>query len=63
MWLARGKVLNPGSHVEWSHGREFEAMSGASVKKLPASPSIRLPGIPVPDRGGKEVDVGFRQRS
>src|ERR1700736_1452054 len=34
-------------------------MNGAPVKKLPASPSVSLPGIAVTDRGGEEVDVGF----
>ena len=43
--------------MERSHGREFQAMSGAPVKKLPASPSVGLPGIPVPDRGSEEVDI------
>src|SRR5712675_2064419 len=28
------KVLDPGSHMERSHGREFLAMSGAPIKKL-----------------------------
>ena len=34
-------------------------MSGASVKELPASPSVGLPGIPVTDRGSEKVNVGF----
>jgi hypothetical protein len=45
--------------MERSHGREFQAMSGAPVKKLPASPSVSSPGVPVTDRGSKKVDVGF----
>src|SRR4029077_5847261 len=53
------KVLNPGSHMERSHGREFQAMSGAPVKKLPARPSVSSPSVPVADRGGEEVNVGF----
>src|ERR1700736_1939644 len=53
------KVLDPGSHMERSHGREFQAMSGAPIKKLPASPRVSHPSIPVADRGGEEVNVGF----
>src|ERR1700736_1680864 len=34
-------------------------MNGAPVKKLPASPSVSLPGIAVTDRGGEKVNVGF----
>ena len=45
--------------MEWSHGCEFEAMSSAPVKKLPASPRVGSTGVPVTDRGGEEVDVGF----
>src|SRR4029077_18762125 len=53
------KVLDPGSHMERSHGREFLAMSSAPIKKLPASPRVSQPGIPVADCGGEEVNVGF----
>jgi hypothetical protein len=35
-------------------------MSGAPIKKLPASPRVSSPGVPVPDRGGEKVNVGFR---
>jgi hypothetical protein len=35
-------------------------MSVTPVKKLPASPRVSLPGIPVTDRGGEKVNVGFR---
>jgi hypothetical protein len=45
--------------MEWSHGREFQAMSGAPVKKLPASPGVGSPSVPVTDRGGEKVNVGF----
>ena len=51
--------IDPGSHMERSHGREFQAVSSAPVKKLPASAGVSLPGIPVTDRGREEVDVGF----
>ena len=34
-------------------------MSGAPVKKLPASPSVSSPSVPVADRGGEEVNIGF----
>ena len=34
-------------------------MSGAPVKKLPASPGVGLPGVAVTDRGGEKIDVGF----
>ena len=34
-------------------------MSGAPVKKLPASPSVSSPSVPVADRGGEGVNVGF----
>ena len=34
-------------------------MSGTPFKKLPASPSVSSPSIPVADRGGEEVNVGF----
>src|SRR6266478_9328372 len=53
------KVLNPGSHMEWSHGREFQAMSGGPVKKLPTSARVSSPSVPVADRGGEKVNVGF----
>jgi hypothetical protein len=45
--------------MERPHGREFQAMSGAPVKKLPASPSVSSPSVPVADCGGEEVNVGF----
>jgi len=45
--------------MERSHGREFQAMSGAPIKKLPARPRVSQPSIPVADRGGEEVNVGF----
>jgi hypothetical protein len=34
-------------------------MSRTPIKKLPASPRVSSPGVPVPDRGGEEVNVGF----
>src|SRR4029077_1557536 len=34
-------------------------MSGAPLKKLPASPSVSSPSVPIADRGGEEVNVGF----
>jgi hypothetical protein len=34
-------------------------MSRTPVKKLPTSPCVGLPRIPVADRGGEKVDVGF----
>jgi hypothetical protein len=34
-------------------------MSSALVKKLPASPSVSGSSVPVADRGGEEVNVGF----
>ena len=34
-------------------------MSGAPVEKLPASPRVSSPSVPVADRGGEEVNVGF----
>jgi hypothetical protein len=34
-------------------------MSGAPFKKLPASPSVSSSSVPVADRGGEEVNVGF----
>src|SRR5271165_1722653 len=34
-------------------------MSGAPIKKLPASPRVSSPSVPVADRGGKKVNVGF----
>src|SRR5271165_7026989 len=53
------KVLNPRSHMKRPHGREFQAMSGAPVKELPASSSVSSSSVPVANRGGEEVDVGF----
>jgi hypothetical protein len=32
-------------------------MSGAPFKKLPASPSVSSPSVPVADRGGEEVNI------
>jgi hypothetical protein len=57
--LGSRKVLNPGSHMERPHGRKFQAMSGAPVKKLPASPRVGSTSVPVTDRGSEEVNVGF----
>jgi hypothetical protein len=54
-----GKVLNPGSHMERPHGRELQAVSGAPIKKLPASSGVGLPSVPVSDRGSEKVNVGF----
>ena len=34
-------------------------MSGAPLKKLPASSSVSSSSVPVANRGGEEVDVGF----
>jgi len=34
-------------------------MSGAPVKKLPASPRVSSPSVSVTDRGGEEVNVGL----
>src|SRR5271166_4317646 len=34
-------------------------MSGAPFKELPASPSVSNPSVPIADRGGEEVNVGF----
>jgi integrase len=34
-------------------------MSGAPFKKLPASPSVSGSSVPVAERGGEEVNVGF----
>ena len=34
-------------------------LSGAPVKKLPASPGVGSPSVPVTDRGGEKVNVGF----
>src|SRR5258708_2181622 len=34
-------------------------MSGAPVKKLPASPRVSLSRVPVTDRGGEKVNVGY----
>jgi hypothetical protein len=45
--------------MERSHGREFQAVSSAPIKKLPASPRISQPGIPVTDGRGEEVNVCF----
>jgi hypothetical protein len=45
--------------MERSHGRELEAMSRAPVKKLPARPGVSSPSVPVADRGGEKVNVGF----
>src|SRR5271165_630690 len=57
--LGSGKVLNPGSHMKRPNGRELQAVSSTPVKKLPASPSVGSPSVPVPDRGGEKVNVGF----
>ena len=53
------KILNPGSHMERAHCREFQAMSGAPVKKLPARAGVSLSRIPVPDRGSEKINVRF----
>src|SRR5580704_4410273 len=53
------KVLNPSSHMERSHSLEFQAVRAAPFKKLPARPSVSSPSVPVADRGGEEVNVGF----
>ena len=34
-------------------------MGRTPIKKLPPSSSIGLPGIPVPNRGSKKIDIGF----
>src|ERR1700686_3944447 len=34
-------------------------MTGAPVKKLPTSPRVSSPSVPVADRGGEEINVGF----
>ena len=45
--------------MERSNGREFQAMIGAPVKKLPTSPRISSPSVSVADRGGEKINVGF----
>jgi hypothetical protein len=57
--LGSGKILNPSGHMERSHSREFQAMSGAPVKKLPASTRVSLSGIPVANRSSEKVNVAF----
>src|SRR5271170_7524279 len=47
------KVLDPGSHMERSHGREFQAVSSAPFKKLPTSPRVGLSRVAVADCGGE----------
>jgi hypothetical protein len=44
------KILNPGSDMEWSHGREFRAVSNQS-KNCQQSPCVSSPHVPV--AGGK----------
>jgi hypothetical protein len=34
-------------------------MSGAPIKKLPASPRVGSPSVPVADRSGEEINLGF----
>ena len=34
-------------------------MRAAPFKKLPARPGVSCPSVPVADRGGEEVNVGF----
>ena len=53
------KVLDPGGHMERSHGREFQAVSSAPIKKLSASPRVGLSRVAVADCGGEKVDVSF----
>ncbi len=54
------KILNPGSQQR--NGRtevSSRPMSGAPIKKLPASPSVGSPSVPVSDRRSEKVNVGF----
>src|SRR5271154_6557564 len=53
------KILNPGRHMERPHGREFQAVSSAPIKKLPASPRVSLSRVAIADCGGEKVNVGF----
>jgi hypothetical protein len=53
------KVFNPGSHMERSHSLEFQTVRAAPFKKLPARPDVSSASVPVADRGGEEVNVGF----
>jgi hypothetical protein len=55
------KVLNPGSYMERSHSLEFQAVRAAPVKKLRARPGVSSPSVPVADRGGEKVNVGFSE--
>jgi hypothetical protein len=34
-------------------------MSDAPIKKLPTSPRVSSPSVPVPNRGGEKVDAGL----
>jgi len=45
--------------MERSYSREFQAMSDAPLKKLPASPRVSLSGIPVANRSSEKVNVAF----
>jgi hypothetical protein len=45
--------------MERSHGRDFQAVSGAPIKKLPASSGVRSAGVPVPDSGREEFNIGI----
>jgi hypothetical protein len=65
---AASYCLTVGSHrgkssiqadTERSHSCEFQAMSDGPVKKLPASPSVSLSGIPVANRSSEKVNVAF----
>ena len=45
--------------MERSHSLEFQAVRAAPFKKLPASPGVSSASVPVADRGGEEVNIGF----
>jgi hypothetical protein len=44
--------------MERPHGRELQAVSGAPVKKLPASPRLGSPSVPVTDSSSEKVNKG-----
>ena len=46
--------------MERAHSLEFQAVRAAPVKKLPACPGVCSASVPVAERRGEEINVGFR---
>ena len=57
--LRAGHLLDIGGHVKRPDSVQREPVFLAPVKELVTGPCISQPGVPVPDGGGEEFNIGI----